>query len=198
MLPDLSTVRSEVETHLQEHLQQRLKTEWGLLYEIGFSMYHEGDDSSSSDQEGKDIPTQWFQASSKIEVKYAEIDSLSLTDLKSRFDNIAKDIALQKSKSFFSFLDKALVGAGQVVKSSGNPISAEDWMKGLEQISIEFDGRNRPILPTITCSPEQAARLREELQRAEKDVDFVQKFNNLMLQKRVAFHDRETNRKLVD
>ena len=87
---------------------------------------------------------------------------------------------------------------GNVVDAEGKPISYELLLRTLETIQLDFDDNGNPLMPTMVVSPEQYEKMKEKIVEWENDPECNKQFEKIINQKRKEWHDRESNRKLVD
>jgi len=65
-------------------------------------------------------------------------------------------------------------------------------------MDFSFDESGNWQRPTFVLNPIQAPRLRKELERMETEPNLIRRFEELLVQKKRDWDDREANRKLVD
>jgi hypothetical protein len=82
--------------------------------------------------------------------------------------------------------------------AGGRPISAELIFETWESMDFSFDEKGNWQRPTLVINPIQAPRLTKELKRMETEPDLIERFEELLAQKKRDWDDREANRKLVD
>jgi hypothetical protein len=133
-----------------------------------------------------------------IEVKIEEIPELVGEKLFARVDALAEDAARQVSQITFRKMDEVTREAGMAVDAAGSPPTKEIWLEMFQRMEIDFDLKTgRPEL-TIIMHPVMAEAMQKLWVEWEKDPAFLKQYNELLSQKREAWRDRESRRKLVD
>jgi hypothetical protein len=95
---------------------------------------------------------------------------------------------------------EAIDRVGNAVDASGQPMSADLFLKMLETIDIDFLENGQPDLSSvqIVTHPSQGEAFQRMQTEWISDPSFQARYSGLMSKKRDAWRDRESNRKLVD
>jgi hypothetical protein len=88
---------------------------------------------------------------------------------------------------------------GNTIDARGTPFSQEHFFAMLDKVWIDFDEYGRPDLSsfTLVLHPDNA-NVFTSICAWEHDRAFVARLEDVMQKKRAEWHDRESNRKLVD
>ena len=97
---------------------------------------------------------------------------------------------------FQGIVDSKKVGTS--INAMGRPFSTDLLLEALERIQLDFDDDDNPKFPTMVVSPEMFEKIKDKLPAVGEDPNFDKRFEELILMKKQEWHDRESNRKLVD
>ena len=193
MLPDFPEVRTHMSEILKRRFHQRVAEGTGVLQKMKSRPLHEGNrlefhryDSSVDRVEMKPI-------GSKLQLRLDDFRRKGPEAVLEALDKTAADIAQKQSRFFFKRLDEICDETGQSVDAKGQPLSWDLIIQQLETIDIDFDENGRPILPTFIPTP----RAPVAFAKIEPSDEENERFERLIEDKRAAWRDRESDRRLV-
>ena len=132
----------------------------------------------------------------EVRISEEELESLSIEDIQRKFDEAAREMADQMTKTCFDSINKAISDVGNAVRYTGMP-TIEDVFRMYETIDIDFDDFGRPELPTLMCGKNMMEHLQALNSRIGSDPETNKRFANLMIRKKEEWRDREASRRLV-
>lgn len=142
-----------------------------------------------------DIPIKKFSSELKFDIK--ELESLSLKSVFERFQKMALDFATDQEKYLIETLNKELEKVGNVINNKGQPLDPDLFLKLIEKIQLDFNPDGTPKFPFIFASEKLMNKLKEIFKLLSKE-PYKSKFEGILEKKRLEYHVRESNRKLVD
>jgi len=94
---------------------------------------------------------------------------------------------------FYEYLGRLCQAAGTSTDAKGEKVSPELIRKSLENVEIDFDEHDMPIMPTMVLHPDMLKQLSELPPPTEEE---IKAFNDLIERKKREFNDRRRHRKL--
>ena len=128
-----------------------------------------------------------------IRIHTDDLEKRGLQAVLAAMEVAAADLAEKQSRFFFERLNETLEEAGQTRDAGGKPFTFDLMLEALEMVDIDFDEHGQPIWPTFLCG-------RAHYETAQKWVltdEQKQKDEELVERKRLAWRERESNRRLV-
>jgi hypothetical protein len=197
MLPDFPKTKSEISKLLSARV--RRKTEQNSFFASlprAFTQ-HEGN-VYSYPQEGFGTITEGFEHFEvPLKVEIDELRTLVGDRLLEKVDSIAEEMARKTSEHGYRVLDQATQKAGTHIDAEGKPFDSEMFLAVLERVELSFGADGKPDL-VLLMHPVMAEALREKEELWERDPAFKKRYDEIMMLKREAWLDRESDRKLVD
>ena len=197
MLPDFPDLKREMDEFLTRFLRSRVQFYEGVVSEVPQHTIHEGDENFIVRPDKSEDKMEMVRLEHALELKLDELVKLTLPDVLSRLDKIAKEIASKKSKYFFETLSKVAEKTGNVVNGKGQPLSAETMLKALEAIQVDFDKSGQIKDMTIVVSPSQTERAQEIIRELETNPEIKKKHSKIIEKKKEQWRAREAARTLV-
>lgn len=136
-----------------------------------------------------------FKSELKIELK--DIESMTTADILQKMLGQARELHFKKSKAMFEKLHEENDGVGNALNLQGRPLTPELFLEHFRRIQIGFEEDGKPRMPTILCGQEAAKIFQRIMQKIEEDPSLKSEFARIMDEKRRAWLDRESSRKLV-
>lgn len=136
--------------------------------------------------------------SAELRVSTDDIIKLGFKAFIKGLNKTAQELKGQQSEMVFKKFSEVTTKTGNIVDAGGQPISPDLIFKTLEKMQLDFDENEKPLMPTMVVSPQQYEKMKEKIVEWEKDPEYQKQFEHLMRRKRKEWHDRESNRKLVD
>ena len=197
MLPDFPALKRKLARLQRLRMMQAHKSRSLPLSNVGMFHIPEGDRVMLIDEDGIESEIQMKLHRSTISITDEEVETLTPEQILQRFDKAARDLAEQTHRTFFESLDRTAESAGNVVEYRGE-ISADDFLKMLDTVSIDFDERGKPLLPTVVCGKDVFTQMAKVKAATEDDPEFDRRYKRLMIKKHEEWRDRESRRKLVE
>jgi hypothetical protein len=121
---------------------------------------------------------------------------MTFYDVLKELDAAAAEMGEKTAKFFYVGLDKTLEAAGQVESARGEPISAEQILRMMDRLEMNFDddGKNRL---SLVIHPSQTEKFAVALRQLEEDPVMRQRQEDLLSRKKEAWRVREASRRLV-
>lgn len=197
MLPDLPALKRDVQKIFNRYLQIQRDKRLGMLSEFPKHIMHEGNSSRIVRPDGKVDETELKLASVEMSVKADEVVNLTFNECLARLDQLADDMARQMSAQFFGELNKTLDKAGQVVDQKGKPLDPDAIFAVFEKMQMDFDEHGIHHAPTIVIPPNLENSMKQVLHQIDRDPILQKRYDEIIMQKRMEWRDREAARKLV-
>lgn len=197
MLPDFPGVKERLLRIVNRYLQRLIREE-PFLSEIREERHFEGNKISSRTDEGNLDESGYIEMSGNMVVKKEEIIVKGPAALVEKIKETAEQIKKQKAEVVFKKLNEITEQAGTVVNAKGGPFTFDLFLESLKKIRIDFDDQGNPHMPTLVMSPVLAARIKEKIPEWESAPKYKKQFDEIMVQKKKEWDDRESNRKLAD
>jgi len=169
-----------------------------IMAEIKTVPHFEGDRMSTKHDEGDVDKSNYSLLSAELRVKTDDIIKLGFNAFIESLNKAAEELKSQQSDMVFEKLSEVTTTTGNIVDAEGQPISHELLLKTLETIQLDFDENGKPIMPTMVVSPQQYETIKGKIVEWENDPECQKQFEQIINRKREEWHDRESNRKLVD
>lgn len=197
MLPDLPTLKSEVNRKLQAAFRQRVNTYMGVLNEAPRYFIKEGHRVVTIRPDGHIDETELKEASAEMSIRFDQVPNLSFHERLIKLDEIAREMASQVSEHLFSLISEAANRTGNVVDGGGMPIDPIRYLDALEKISLDFDETGKHNRLTLIAPPGMEQQVEDTLKALSKDPAYRERYRVIIEKKRMAWRDREAARKLV-
>lgn len=197
MLPDLPTIKRDLQKLFDIYFKQQVRLRLGAFEESPRHIIHEGRALSVSREDGSVDESTLKAATAEFSLRYDDVPEKSINERLKQLDQAAEKMAEQISRNLFESLNETLDKAGQVVDRQGKPLDAEAILAVLESIHLDFDenGRHSPL--TVVLHPNLQPAARRAFQELASDPVLSARYNELMRQKQAEWRDREASRKLV-
>jgi hypothetical protein len=201
MLPDFPKTRREISQRLRLRMDLSVQAKSPLRMLGSRITQHEGTLHSYeqiTDSGIRSVTEGLQEVAIPIEVPIEEIPELVGDKLFARIDAIAEDAARQVSQLTFRKMDEVTRESGMVVDAAGGPPTQEIWLQMFENMEIDFDPSTGKPEVTIVMHPVMAEAMQKLWGEWQTDAGFMKRYNELLTQKREAWRDRESRRKLVE
>ena len=197
MLPDFIYLKEKVKGNLNQYIRIMSKND-PLIANIREELIFEGDGIVYHTIDGEEQKKNYDKIKSEFKLKDEEIIDKGPMALIPLMRNLGKDIESQKSKHILKELKETTEKAGNVIDGKGKKINPDIILQCLEKIQIDFDENGNPYMPALFVDPKMADYIKGKIPEWEKDIEHKKKHEELMKKKKEEWHDRESNRKLVD
>lgn len=170
----------------------------GVLSMVSRFVVHEGSGYLLVREDGTVDQSAFRRFEHGVAVSPTDIELRGIDAIREVMAETQEALAKHQHEALFEELSAATKAAGTEVKAGGKPFSAELWLEGLEKMQFSFDleGNWRP--PTIVIHPDQADRVKTEIERLEADPVLIQRMEAIIEAKRQDWRDREARRRVVD
>ena len=193
MLPDFPGVREQANKLLGHRFQQQVAAGTGVMREIRTVVMHEGHRMELHRADGSTERRSLKKMGTTISIRTDDLARDGLQAVLAAMDVAATDLADKQSSFFYARLDETIDEAGQSLDAGGRPFTWDVLLEGLEIVDIDFDVRGQPMWPTLMCG----RALYETAQKWVLTDDHERKYKELVERKRIAWREREGDRKLV-
>jgi hypothetical protein len=197
MLPDLPTLKSDLQELLDDHLRTRAHSKLGVFSKVGRVFVHEGNRMRTVRADGSVEETDFKTASAEMVIKRSEVPFLTPEARLAMLDKMADEMAEKMSKTLFESLNATLEAAGQTVDNRGKPLSIDVFLETLEKMDIEFDADGQPAGLQLVTGPAVAPAMQKIREQLQTDPEVQRRHRALMDRKRMEWRAREAARKLV-
>jgi hypothetical protein len=193
MLPDFLALKFELLKE-QSYAVTHNRSGEPLLSQIASYIHHEGKGFILLREDGTQETSDYRLMSGEIRIDLKDIQKKGEAAIDEALNPANKEINETQRKALFETLNRTVPSHD----AGGRPISAELILEMWESMDFSFDENGNWQRPTIVINPIQAPRLTKELKRMETEPNLIQRFEELLAQKKRDWDDREANRKLVD
>jgi len=197
MLPDLPSVKSEIELFLNRYVEMKVNLYSTGISEVPRQAIHEGKGSSILRPTGEKDDTPLHKFEHHLEIEHSSVCDLGVRDVLKRLDEMAKSIADDQEKHFFKTILESTQRKGQVDDGRPQRVSPHSILRALDKIQLEFDEKGE-FRPLTVFSPEA---LSEDIQAALRELtenpEWRKLYDELIIRKREEWRVREASRKLA-
>ena len=197
MLPDYEQLKKEIMEMLTFFLRKRVKHHFPALRVVQQRRIFEGEGSTMVREDGVRDETQMKKISAPISIKYDDIPGLSCPDLLMKLDEVAHELADQQAKHFYETIKECVDKSGRAKNAGGKAFSKEMYLDLMRGITLHFDHDGNPRLPQLHVSPAAYPKIKNVLDQASLDPEFIKAYQQIISEKREEFRVREGSRKLV-
>jgi hypothetical protein len=197
MLPDLPSLKKDIQEVLDNHLRATSYKKLGVWGTIPRVMVHEGDRMRTIRADGSIEDTGFKQSSAEILVPRSEVPELTAEARLRMIDKMADDMARKVSKNLYVSLNATLKATGQTVNTGGKPLSHELFFETLEKMHLEFDAKGELSGLQMVVHPDMAPVLQRLQEEFDRDPELQRRHRELIEKKRMEWRAREAARKLV-
>lgn len=169
-----------------------------LLSEIKQIRHFEGDRMANTTMEGESEESQYQKISTDFFIKPEEIINKGFEGVMEKIQQMIEGTKQKLEKNLLKKITEITEKTGNVLSAEGKPLSHERYIQMLDKIEIDFEDNGEPILPGVICQPNMIPHLKAKYSEWESNPLFKEEFKNIIDKKRKEWHDRESNRKLVD
>jgi hypothetical protein len=196
MLPDFPDIRRQIARIQQAIMKVELDRKTPLLRKVRQLVQQEGNENENGREDGSMIKDPYHEFKAPIELKIAEIGTVSLTAFAGRIQAAIDDLARQSMAHLFQTLDQVTGEVGNSVDAGGRPWTPELLLELMEKIDMSFDDNGKPEI-TIVMHPDLFQSIQERYPTFDESPEFKKRYDDIVRRKREAWLDRENNRKLV-
>ena len=193
MLPDFPKVRENANEMLRRWFERHRAAHTGIMREIKAVVMREGNRMRLLRSDGSVDRRALKKMGAAIRLEKNDLDKKGLKAVLEAVQKAAADLGRKQSKFFFQQLHETLEEAGQVGDAGGKPFTFDRMLEALEMVDIDFDEQGQPMWPTFVCG----RALYETAQKWVLTDEQKKKHEELTERKRLAWREREGNRRLV-
>jgi hypothetical protein len=197
MLPDFPSVKQKFLLAALKFVAEQAKDD-ALLSQIREQRHFEGNRMDSFTIRDDAEQRHYTPVSIPVTIPTDELIKRGPEAFMERMFTVAEELKKQKAKLLFERLTEVTSRTGNVVDAAGKGISYNLFLVAFEKVQTDFDSNGNPILQTLVCSPEAFKQLAPKIQEWNADPECKRRFDELVERKRKEWHDRESNRKLVE
>jgi hypothetical protein len=194
MLPDYSETKQLFAQFFQTHMRRRAR-EISPFRMVQERLLHEGRAMHVTRADNTESRTAPVRMSALLEVKYDEVENLTLEMALQKYDEVVLDIVRQQASLVRERLGSEIPPEHSVDRK-GRKLGPDILYEVMEKMQIEFypDGRPHEI---YIDGPLFASGLDAVFKEIDCSPELTKKFNDLMDRKREDWRAREAHRKLV-
>jgi hypothetical protein len=195
MIPDFPDIKSEIHNRMMAYYRKRVEDR---TVPIPKYMQHEGNKSYIQKDDGSIEEVEAEQLRSTIQIPIDKVPGMSLDEIREKLNKSAEEMASQFMGMFYRVLNQSAQEVGTAIDAKGQKFNSELFLEMLSRMHWDFDktGQWRP--PSLILHPNALASIKTEITQWEQDQNFKKRFEQLMLEKREEWYERESHRKLVD
>jgi DNA-binding FrmR family transcriptional regulator len=199
MLPDFPRILAELDKLINKRLRYRVRMGHPIISMAGHTTQHEGDRMVYSTVNGTQKEMLYEESRSVFGISREEMKSLTIEDIIKKIDAVAEEMTGGMARMMYSHIEQITKEAGTAIDQGGKPFTFENLLEAIDRIWIDFDEETgQPHMPTIVMHPSLHAKIKDKIPEWENNPEYKKKFEELMKHKYKEWHDRESNRKLVD
>lgn len=189
------SLKRDLEQWFIEIFQQASNEELGPFRKSPRFIQHEGDTHSYSTVDGTERLTEYQSFQAEIEIETSRLIEMPLDDVLQLLIDKGREFGKQEAAYHFAQIDKVIEEAGNKVEGA---FTVEKVLEALEAVYINFDDHGNAQLPSIVIHPSQQEKIQEIARQLEGNEEARSRMNAIIESKRVAWHEEQNNRKLVD
>lgn len=198
-MPNFPKVKSQLEREVGEKLRKEQKKARNKTFLSHWKYYYfsEGNRISHKDPKGNLIEDGFIDISKPMSVKTEKIIEEGHKAFEDVIPKTVKEVVEEEERITLEVLEKVTEKTGNIINAKGKEF--HEWvLDTLERMPLDFDERgNLTSKIDIIVSPENEEAIKKKM--AERMTPELKKRSEqLILKKRKEWHDRESNRKLVD
>jgi hypothetical protein len=169
----------------------------GFLNKVKGIVLPEGNRLVFSREDGTEQEMDFKATQVEVSIPREELQTLNPQQMISKFDQAAVEMAKLQHVQTFSEISRAVTAVGNAVEARGQPMGPAQFFEALERISIEFNDRGEPRLPTMVIHPDMEPTVRATLTSIEYNSELQFQYAEIIARKREEWRARESRRKLV-
>ena len=193
MLPDFRRARETARKILKDFYDFEIKRMMGVVGKVKSVPLYEGDRMEFRRADGSEESLGMETFTSEVRLSKDEYERNGLGTVLKALVKTAKDSAHQRQEFFFRRFKETMEGSGQVSDARGQQFTCEVFLDALGKVDIDFDECGEPDLPDLVADPRLLAKVQEWMGSDE----FRKRLDELIEGKRLAWRDRESDRRLV-
>ncbi len=197
MLPDFPKTKKKL--HQLFTLDMRLfQEEQAPVYKMASKhLIIEGDESLHIYEDGNQKETEFNKCRDGFEIDYRKPENMTLEAVHEKFMNMTENLTKEMCSKIFDTIHKTTKETGNILDAEKKEFTVDHCLKALSMISIDFDKKMNPILPTFFIGSGLTDKIKVELEKL-KEEPYKSQYEEIITQKKAEFIERESNRKLVD
>ncbi len=193
MLPDFLKTKEKLKKMLDSERKKAELLHLGPVADAPKSMIFEGNKTIIIYQDGSCAEMKMEKATSTLEVKWEEVETMTHETVLNKINEPAKEMAEQIAKSYYGTLIEAAEEASNVTSTDGKPLSVDMILEMVKEMHLSFDEEGRASGLRFVGNFKGSPSFSEVLSQAQADP----RYEELMEQKREEWRVRENNRELV-
>lgn len=197
MLPDFVEIKREL-ADILTHRMRPSAAEQSVVASASHISFYEGDEWVVHRSDGTTERSGYEVMEGKMELHFDELEEKGFSAVREALMGARNQMVEQAEREMLDDIQEVVEETGNVMDAGGQPFTAELWLDSLEMLEFSFekDGTWKP--PTLVIHPSKAETVSEELQRIEDEPELKERLEDLVAQKREAWRDRESRRRVVD
>lgn len=201
MLPDFTSTKKKLEKSIFPTVTGKVHDS-SLLSQMPKKVRLEGKKHSFVNSTGEYVEREYKKIDSKFSVENKEVLEKGILLLVERCIQATDELNEKITKGALEEMEIAATKAGNNIDAKGKLLT-DAYLDAVEKIQVDFDDEGHPYLPSFVMHPldvlRQEKRLDDYMYKNPKhEYEFNEKLDKIIEEKRKEWHDRESNRKLVD
>lgn len=193
MLPDFPAIKRRYSEAFIRYIKKKQKAH-PFLGQIRQHVVPEGNRMKMIREDGEEDGLNFERISHKVSVTPEDIITKGPAAFIEPAEEVAQALMEQQESLFFRRLNESVQKVGNVVDGGGKKFTFDTYLELLKKVDIDFDENGIPRIPQLLVGSEAYERLSKLVPQWMEDPAFKE----LMRVKKKEWHDRESNRKLVD
>lgn len=198
MLPDYPKTKKLLFEFLMNYQNERIKYYAQPLLDNKPMNYQEGNSSRLIRENGLIEEKSIDKIEAETSFSFQEIDRMNFDEILLKFDEIAQGIASKLFTMGINEIDRVTTNVGNKFNFSGEELRPEHLFEMLKKIHVDFDNKDNPILPTCLSGEKTQKKIIDLFNEIDENPQYRNKFNEIIIDKRIEWREREASRKLVE
>lgn len=199
MLPDFVELKKRRMRWLEALIKGESDSRASIAGQLPSSRQHEGESTRIQQLGGgSDVVEYNDPLEGNLRFRFDELPDLDANALARKARELGIELGSQMEQRLFRKIDEMVEDTPRSISAGNHPFSQAILLRALSAIDFDFDESGYPIIPPLITSPTCADEYRRKTQEWFGDPDFRKRFSEVIEKERIAWRDREADRKLVD
>lgn len=196
MLPTFPLASEKARAWLFEHLNKRIQHHLGFFADMPKRSIREGDETSLISPSGVENKVEFHTIKVESSWVKGEDGHIPIQEALKHIESMASQLAHERNRLVFHELNTQLT-PDRIIDATDRKFDGKLIEEAMENLAIEFDDNDEPIMPTWVTSPETAKMLMAQA-AIESDPESKKRMDLIIAKKRREFHARKTDKRLVN
>lgn len=196
MLPDLSSVKEEVQEKLSRYIRITSHKKCGAFSLSPVHLVHEGHQMKTIRADGSIDCVELQHASASTTIPMDKSGRITAEERMRMLDRVSDEMAAQMMRHFYGTIDSVLESKGQTIDASGlSPVEAV--FAAIDRVQIDFDEEGKMKDFVISGGAQVVEMLKKVEVEIRGDPALQRRWDQMMERKLGESRAREASRKLV-